>query len=90
MIDDSKFIHIPIEEATKPVHGATVIMNHWWAEYKEGHISVYVGNSRKNASGQYRTYSPQCNINEHISNRISKTQSVFLPVVFFVDRRAGE
>ena len=83
-------IHIPIEEATTPVDGATVMMNRWWTVYKEGHISVYIGSGKQTSYGSYRTYSPQCNSNERIANRRGEKEVVFLPIVYFVDRLAGE
>ena len=89
-MSNNKFIHIPIEEATTPVDGATVMMNRWWTVYKEGHTSVNIGSGKQTFDGSYRTYTPQCNTNENIANRRGKKQAVFLPIVYFVDRLSEE
>ena len=82
-------IHISYEEATTPTEGAIVMMNRWWTVYKEGHISVYTAGVAPNKiTGLYRTYSPQCNSNEHIANYRLKRKAVFLPIVYFKDRLA--
>ena len=88
MSEESKFIHIPIEDVTTPIDGATVMMDRWWTTIKEGHISVYIGGSKKSSMGSYRTYSPQCNMHKEIADR--GNGAVFLPVVYFVDLLAGE
>lgn len=85
-MDDSKFIHIPIEEITKPKDGATVMDKRWWTVLKEGHVSVYIGTAKPDRiHGRYRIYSPQCNKQELIANRGGKGKAVYLHFAYFVD-----
>lgn len=86
-MNDSKFIHIPIDEITKPKDGATVMAERWWTVHKEGHVSVYVSNSKPDKmTGQYRVYSPQCNRHESIANRNGKAKAVYLHFAYFIDK----
>lgn len=86
MMDDSKFIHIPINEITTPRDGATVMMGRWWTVHKDGHVSVYIGNSKPDKmTGAYRTYSPQCNKHELIANRNGTREAMYIHVAYFKD-----
>jgi poly(3-hydroxyalkanoate) synthetase len=84
-IPDNRFIHIPIEEATKIKNGATVMMNRYWTSRKKGHISVYVGGYGNKKRDLYPTYSPQCNVNKNIAESRG-LKAVFIPVVYFEDK----
>jgi hypothetical protein len=68
---NTHYIHIPIEEAKQPKGGCIVYENKYWSELVDGHISIYVGTSKKKYSG-YSTYSPQCNSDERIMKRRGK------------------
>lgn len=85
-MDEGKFLHIPIDEVTKPKDGASVMANRWWTVHKEGCISVYVGGSKPDRmTGAYRIYSPQCNRNELIANRNGEKRAIHLPFVYFMN-----
>lgn len=88
---DGKYLHIPINKATVANDGDVVYKSRYWKVIKKGFISIYIGNSREcKLTGQYRTYSPQCNKDERIMGKVSEGKSLYIPIVFLADRLQSE
>lgn len=82
-----EMIHISYEEATTPKDRSMVLMNKWWTVYEEGNISIYTRGEAPDSRGQYSTYTPQYNDNKQIATRRGKMKAVFIPIVYFVDKK---
>lgn len=77
-----KMIHIPIDQMISPEPGDIVYKNKWWTVYKEGYLSIFIGNSNY-PKNRYRFYSPQCNSNELIATWRGERKAQFIETVFF-------